>query len=443
MRRAAKSAGVFISLLSNISLAHSLSFYLRERYDLNDADLSTTGFLDQLQLHLKMISPEKPDKNRLKLWCDSWCQKNTELLAPYKLERPERTIHRSDKRIRRLDHLAKLLAPNEEISPCLAVAITARGIIVSSNRTRRPSEYKKSTIHSFVENRLHILRELFYAYYDCKDATIRESLLQQAARDLEATGGICNLTVSDTKKRRHPTHKQLDNLVSILRKVTLSVLKESEATAGFTDVEKYILSSAKPAIFLYPDEIYEKEVGGSLHAEQVLVHFIEADGAHEYFYEPLPIGITKLACSDCDRILRAKPYIAFRGSHGMSYPGVVDTNTSAVASGAGGASGIKRKVSRTGETLPDDSDSSGDDEDSLYTCVTTTSTSVSSSSSTPSSHPRPTRSLRSLRADLSTYSSNMFHLMYTPISPVPNTPVVKPAAAPDAEHASEAITNSL
>ncbi|MDF1797235.1 MAG: hypothetical protein P1U63_11935 [Coxiellaceae bacterium] len=434
MRRSPHSDKLYASLPSmNKTLSHSLLRYLRTDYTLSDETLETLGFSSALHAHLEST---KPTKNSLKALADVWCKANEAALAEYKIEHPVRTIYHENKRIRRMDSLAKLLAPNEEASPCIAVAITTDGIVISSNRTRKSAEYNRKSIHTIVHKKLRILRELFAAYESTTDNGIKERLLQNAADDLITTGGTCSLNVADKTKRRHQHYKQKDNLVSILRKVTLSALSPASDESGFSNSNKRMLTAANPCIFIYPNEAYERKLDGSLHAEQLLVNHIEARGRHDKFSEPLPIGITKLACTDCDHVLKSKPYIAYRGSHGMTFPGVVDTITKELSQ----AAEIARTVSLKGESLADDSDSSDDDDDDL-------STSLSSASSTPPHSTRTTtdQELHDYKSELYRRApeENMFSLLFrspsaassvydtgTPTADGEDSPALLAAAAP-------------
>ncbi|MDF1760225.1 MAG: hypothetical protein P1U40_06780 [Coxiellaceae bacterium] len=364
MSRTEESKNTLADLLPSNTIATSLLRHIKLTYDINESTLKTLGFTDDLQRYTVMISPEAPTKKSVKAWADKWCTIHRAELADFTLITPERTIYSSDKRIRRMDSLAKLLAPKEAITPCIAIACTKAGLIVSANRTRKPTEHNRRSIHEIIATKLTILRALFAAYESADTKHAKEKLLKDAAFDLLTAGGICSLTVEDKSKRRNPLFKQIDNLVSILRKVVNGVLSESEDETSYSNETKRILLTTADLPFIYPNTDFEEDIGGTVHAEQALMKLIESQMLHSQPREPIIFGITKLACTDCDRALQTKPYIVYRGNHGMSFPRVVDT----VATKISPDDTIGSRVSLRGEQLPDDSDSdkSSDVDDTEY-----------------------------------------------------------------------------
>lgn len=251
----------------------------------------------------------------------------------------ERISSCEQKKLRRLDSLARLLAPQLSKSPCVAVALDTSSmpprLVISSNIANDGDQdslaneilLKLQIIQRHIMDITkigHILPE--EAITHAADALIEElkakttfagteSVLKQAAIKLIKTICYGRKTFANNEKNAFFNPEPLVLLPIHEREYYMDARTYAAGGASFTN-HRFLL-----------DKVPLEAKISNIHAEQLIAR---------YFFEELKtteqqmIGISRLCCKTCYESLKFYPII-IRGSHEQSYRGVIDLRTGAQA----------------------------------------------------------------------------------------------------------------
>jgi hypothetical protein len=230
------------------------------------------------------------------------------------LSEPLKTSKNNSKKQRRLDSIARLIALPDEITPCFAVTLFDNQLVIALNT---PSLDHTQPIDKLIINRVGALRDFFRQMISNELNEATSKLQAKKLIDIiNNNGGMCSSLAK--KEQRKPSRKTLkDALVEAALKVALSL----RTMDVFSEEEKLVLLDGEVTILL-PNTDLEILLRGSVHAEQlikqyVLKHLGDRD-------DDVHIGISKLSCVDCDRVLSRHSFFKYRGSHGIIFSQVID-----------------------------------------------------------------------------------------------------------------------
>lgn len=250
---------------------------------------------------------------------------------------PEPVRHEIDKSVvqRRMDSLARLLSIRVSISPCVAVACYEGQLIVSSNspigktqdELRDYFNRKLRIIHGFL-GRLALDTPPQAESIDTVkiEFSILATILAEKAVDeliKDENGGVG--AVLPSREHRKPHRNTVEQHLRIaLLKLGQSYLLGlySQGKRGLNSQEIQAFSNDAEIIMVFP--IQEALGEQQLHAEQAILYYLKHSNALAG-EATIHIGISKLCCLACNHVLeRSAGKIAFRGTHGMSFPKVYD-----------------------------------------------------------------------------------------------------------------------
>jgi hypothetical protein len=251
----------------------------------------------------------------------------------------ERISSCEQRKLRRLDSLARLLAPQLSKSPCVAVTLdtssTPPRLVISSNIA---NEGEQDSLANEILLKLQIIQR------GITDITKIEHILSE-----EGITRAAEALIEELKRRT-----SFAGTESTLKQAAIKLIKTiCYDRKTLTTPEKDAFLNPEPLMLL---PIHEREyymdartysAGGTsftshrflldkvpletkisdIHAEQLIAR---------YFFEELKtteqrmIGISRLCCKICYENLKTYPIIV-RGSHAQSYKGVIDLRTGAQA----------------------------------------------------------------------------------------------------------------
>lgn len=258
----------------------------------------------------------------------------------------ERILSNDNRRIRRMDSLARLLSLNASLSACTAVTFDLSDIpkIIIGANVGDPDEHV--TVVVSTELRLAIIREfLTHSLKHHQSEHYQDPLSIKAYLDT-----LSQNLVSKLPSNGYPP----EILLQAARKIIDAVFFDKQT---FSDKEKSLFSKNTPAKILTPqiidgkariniydvmnkatDAIPLENVKKStdiknIHAEQLIAYYLFVSLKIQMspnIESPLALGISKLCCLTCFHHLKAYTELGFlivRGHHGQTYLGVVDIGT--------------------------------------------------------------------------------------------------------------------
>lgn len=256
------------------------------------------------------------------------------------LSEPLRTTKDNSKKQRRLDSIARLIALPDDITPCFALTIFDNQLVIALNT---PSLGYTEPLDTLILARVSLLRDFFrrMSSNDFNEASSKieaKKLIDQ----INDNGGMCSsLAIKEQRKSTRQTLK--DALVEAALKVALSL----RTTDVFSQVEQLIFLEGDVTI-LFPNTDLEILLRGSVHAEQLLKQYVLKHIGDRV--QDVHIGISKLSCVDCDRVLSRHSFFKYRGSHGIVFSQVIDVEEKKIVTHL-------TKTKMISNTCPTDSDS--------------------------------------------------------------------------------------
>lgn len=288
-------------------------------------------------------------------------------------------------KLRRYDRLARLIAPKDSITPCVALTFFNGKLIISTNT---PKDLSVDELTTFITKKLQRINEFLEILdddierYKNDDLQIKEKKIcfstdaieKHCKKALEKLmdkdhGGYSESVMFNSKETEKLTPKE--SLEKALLKIGAAYLygRYGDHERGFTEEEldaltnldvlflvpkmkSYLTEELKllekqcdtkklieyhhkekektKIIYLSPnveqcckEEICDIETK-NLHAEQVLYYYLH-DKLDLYLKDnQLCIGISKLCCATCAQVLREAGKIIVRGTHGEVFPNVVN-----------------------------------------------------------------------------------------------------------------------
>jgi hypothetical protein len=273
---------------------------------------------------------------------------------------PDPFRHEVNKTIeqRRMDSLSRLLIVANTITPCIAVAFYKGELIIASNTPKGKTEIE---LTDYLSRKMVIIQNFLSAIakdVNCEPVAAKISiqfskraklLAHQAVKLLvsEDCGGTGEILPSKAH-RKHTSNK--DHLKNALFKLGQSYLLGlyTNGAQGFSREDiRALCSSTITVITPNVEELGSLE----LHAEQAILHYLNE--AHNFEQETsvskVNIGISKLCCQACYAVLSRSEKVAFRGSHDMEFPSVLDIGTGVAFTGI--------RTKKTADPYPSDSES--------------------------------------------------------------------------------------
>lgn len=243
----------------------------------------------------------------------------------------ERVLSNHERRLRRLDSMARLLSLKMSLSACTAVALdlsAAPRIVIGANVSINGEQEK---VFEAIASKLNIIQRFLTRISLDERKVIDSAHLDILANEL-ASSLLAN---SSTTK---------DVLVQAARKIIHAICFDPET---FTEREKRVFLLFGPGIVVLPliadkaHYLQVRQLGADacaptnfalpmvpaathvreIHAEQLVVRYIFEELKVR---APLMVGISKLCCDTCIRYLQLYPLVTIRGTHGQIYTGVVN-----------------------------------------------------------------------------------------------------------------------
>ncbi|MCE3044048.1 nucleic acid/nucleotide deaminase domain-containing protein [Legionella sp. 16cNR16C] len=337
------------------SKAKGIAHYLTET-GVEDSDIIhkiVPAIIDQLAL-----TPAVTNKFPHAAFLDQFIRDNHIAVPP----EPLRTSKSAVKAQRRVDSLSRLMAVPDTISPCVAVVLHEGKFVIASNFPRIAGTDEAETISKFTKlmvRRLQIVQDFikkmeadflagskFEASEDIDMfLTDDESLAAEelkiafnakglalaalAVRALgkDDAGGYATVVPERNKK----CESQREHLQKALLKLASSYFLAKyygKTDTGLSVEQANALTSGNYEVLVRSDSIGK----GNWHAEQLIVDYLRQNNSINP-EEPVHIGISKLCCQACDSVLSEFKGIEYRGSHGVSFPGVHNMLTGEVHQG--------------------------------------------------------------------------------------------------------------
>lgn len=250
-----------------------------------------------------------------------------------KKQNPVAIIRDNSIKVRRMDSLARLLAVDEKITACLAVAIVNDQLIISVNE---PHNGDRKQVFQHIDNKLKIIQN-FLMSLDVKEednnynkqittqfSSAAKKKAFEVAMELGEHGGIANVVPkSEARKRKSKTLNigtKYTHTQSSLLKLASSYLKSklSNEKQGEFNLKEINALLSNDYIFL-PSKDNDPTVNKSqeLHSEQAILAYLKENQIHD----PIVIGLSKLSCKACDSVFSHLNH-SYRGTHGIPYPNV-------------------------------------------------------------------------------------------------------------------------
>ncbi|WP_133138704.1 nucleic acid/nucleotide deaminase domain-containing protein [Legionella genomosp. 1] len=337
------------------SKAKGIAHYLTET-GVEDNDIIhkiVPALIDQLAL-----IPAATNKFPHAAFLDQFIRDNQIAVPP----EPLRISKSAVKAQRRVDSLSRLMAVQDTISPCVAVVLHEGKFVIASNFPRIEATGEADTISKFtklMERRLNIVQDFikkmeadFLA--DSKSEasedidmflTDAESLaaeelsiafnakgLALAALAVRALGkddaGGYATVVPELNKKCESQREHLQRALLKLASSYFLAKYYGKTDTGLSVEQANALTSGNYELLVRSDSIGK----GNWHAEQLIVDYLLQNNSINP-EEPVHIGISKLCCQACDSVLSEFKGIEYRGSHGVSFPGVHNMLTGEVHQG--------------------------------------------------------------------------------------------------------------
>lgn len=241
-----------------------------------------------------------------------------------------------DRPIRRLDSLSRIFALTPSVSVCSAVAFHQGQLLISANVSNQDSQQQ---IRQIFVKRTQLLQDLILEIRQkVQSETVDQAFLEYldqrstdyANKMMEA--GLVSLPLSrlqqDISKFVHAmtldqhTFSQTIKDIWLTKPLTTTImLPAEEKIAGIKHVKLTIKDSVESNLnSLTMPNSYAPANLSNFHAEQMLGHYvfrIKSDSTYNSS-NPLQIGISKLCCHTCHRVLQMYP-VKVRGTHGQAY----------------------------------------------------------------------------------------------------------------------------
>jgi len=239
-------------------------------------------------------------------------------------------VHLTDpknKQHRRLDALARILSPNESECACIAIAIINGQIVISHNTPTlsiiSPEQLCENIEEKFTKIQEFLIQGILLLQ---QKSLLLKDHIARATNTLMSLSHSTGMLPKD--KQKQGRNKIEDYINSSLAKLLRSVFNAHEID-GLTISQRQALLSTNPIIFLSPNENIELRNSASLHAEQLISKYISELESKPT--DKIYVGISKLCCASCRDVLNKNPAVQYRGTHGVTFPRVMDVNTEVAA----------------------------------------------------------------------------------------------------------------
>ena len=223
---------------------------------------------------------------------------------------------------RRYDALAKLLSVNNKTSPCVAVTMFNKRLVISANPPKPVAS--KDDIILFLQKKIEILRE-FLTYFPIDETTPKKTQIinhaQYSINELVSRqcGGIAGALVNneglEPQAKYAPTHaKTINSLVRSLLKLRVDFLTDKGQIKDLCD------AIFLPFLFVKGNKFGE-------HAEQLIIKHLFSLAPAEVPQVVIHIGINKQCCYDCAMVMNEfSSQVSVRGYTLNKFPGVIRRN---------------------------------------------------------------------------------------------------------------------
>ena len=267
---------------------------------------------------------------------------------------PQRKVYHDHKSLRIMDTLARLLSVDGTLSRCVAVTLMHGHMFIVANKAVTPYEnpfltacleQKARLLQEFLTNQLVVLqgsdpRIKLDTYFRILEVV--DQLLEHGSSDKDVVPSVASIKKTDLLKER-----LIEDLIKLSEHYLKGLVEDPDEGHEFRDeilsaaglpmptetlpvpaerIERGFLRDQRKA---FDNEIHVVVGNKGDHAEQLVIdaydHFISTSKSITFGEESsrfIRIGISKLACVDCDGVLSAEPYVRYRGTSGIAWPGV-------------------------------------------------------------------------------------------------------------------------
>ncbi len=236
----------------------------------------------------------------------------------------------SDKRLRRIDSLARIFSLKASLSVCTAASLVDGALCIATNVSKQGQQQE---IIAALKAKQAILTSFLNDAKGSEDASrFIDKNAQPLYKKLHAEGGA---------SVGKPT------IVQAIKKLSHAVIVD---TTTLTEQDKSTLLSPTSGLFILPsieegqafalvDGAMKKSVPlnisaentrvKDLHAEQLLINVLKTVKSADV--DELAVGITKLCCHTCFEYVQEHGVIV-RGQHGQAYPNTINLNNGSAQS---------------------------------------------------------------------------------------------------------------
>lgn len=299
-------------------LGYAVEKYMQVLKSLFDTSVAKTALIPMMRERLTQLSSKEyldtdfmPQLNAL--YQQLFGPQDLRLISPHRDR---------NRRLRRLDSLARLLSLSTQISACSAVTLCAGELIIAANVKKEEVE---QTVLDALHERLSHLRALinrlspiFLQPDVSHDEKQIKALLKPSIKSLIEEHGIS---------------VDLDDYEQALYKFTDAILFDEET---FTPEERALLMSSKESrltpSYLRQLPLFKHFDIQHFHAEQLIKRYVIAHPMRPT--GRVPIGTSKLCCTICDEVLSIKEEaddcaleFEYSGTHRKQFIGTVNTDS--------------------------------------------------------------------------------------------------------------------
>lgn len=279
-------------------------------------------------------------------------------------------VRNSSWRQRRMDSLARLLAVPGRLTQCIVIVIHAGQFYVAYNN---PSSHEvEIELQQLIRKKMARLRSFLAEFIQI---TPERQILPQTSHVAETQMKekirccvkrfICEDEVSSSllpmPEGRAVGRKSLSqHLQNALLKILSSCLPMQSVDDKRHVWPEETIVALMQSDLLFVNQPIQFSPDASLHAEQVMRHYLLPLKETLKPGEKIVFGMPKLCCCACDNALRRSDWISYRGTHGVYFPNVMDLESESIY--------VSQNTKWTNYLCDQDSDSEVDVPTLIYGC---------------------------------------------------------------------------
>jgi hypothetical protein len=229
--------------------------------------------------------------------------------------KPIKQIVNRTKEQRRHDSLARLLAPSESITPCVAIAVNGDSLVIASNEAKTATA--QETLRALLQARFDAITSCLAELHTLSSTQKqkRTALIDALITTLNnpTLGGFSLQALPQAAGERAVKAKDIKTHMKRIIKKLSALYETTDGSEPLTALVNAL--QHKKTILLVP---LHGDKPGTIHAEQALAEYFGIDTAA---IAGKNFGISKLCCTVCAKTLSTTG-ATYRGDHGITFPNV-------------------------------------------------------------------------------------------------------------------------